>query len=130
MILLVVVLYFLIIITLNEFERNHKTYIVKRFPFLIDRGYKMSYRSINGESVSSFYNGNITFDLINEYEYIDIAVRRGINFPYEKEANIRKILKDVDYEHNLNLLSPMQKVDLIAELIQEKYDEIITYISE
>jgi hypothetical protein len=130
MILFVVASYNLIKLTLNKFDRNHKTYIAKRFSFLLEKGYKMRYRTFNFESVSSFYKGNITFQLINEYESIDIVVRRGLKFPFEKEANIINILKGIDYEHNLNLLNPMQKIDLLAELVQENYDKIITYITK
>ena len=130
MIILLVVIYSMIKLTLNEFERNHKNYIAKRFSFLLDKGYKMSHRFINGESVSSFYNDIISFDLFIEFEYMDIVIRRGLKFPYEKEANNGEILKDVDYEHNLKLLSPIHKIDLFTELIKDNYDEIITYIEE
>ena len=50
----------------NEYEKNTKKYIEKKFVFLLERGYKYHYFFCNGEETFSFRNDNILFEIYHD----------------------------------------------------------------
>ena len=109
----------------NEYEKNTKKYIEKKFVFLLERGYKYHYFFCNGEETFSFRNDNILFEIYHDiYPFaFDIVLLDGAASFDEifdgrakvKRKNVNEILS-INWEDSKSTLSPIETVDYYAEL--------------
>lgn len=114
--ILAFVFYLLLNSTFDEFERNNKKYVKKNFQFLLDKGYKFSYFSRNGESYYTFEKEEIEMNIFIEFTMISFEIKiDNQNVPIFNESQIQFLKSS---------FPTMNKIRWLSLIVEENLEEI------
>ncbi len=117
----------------NEYVKNSKKYIEKKFDFLLNNGYKYHYFFCNGEETFSFRKGGLLLEIYHDiYPFsFDVVIYDGtvsLDAVFKGKAKIEpKNINEfagVNWSYIKSVLSPIEIVDYYADLVNNNLENL------
>jgi hypothetical protein len=115
-------------VEVDEFNRNHKRYVLNKCNFLIQRGYKFKYSQISWEEAFIFTKKDISIIFYYECgDNIDAGYEvqyAGQDYIYEDKQRFSVSSLVNDFNPNFNNLLSKNKIDYLISIVNDNLEKI------